>query len=134
MFWERRQRPRSAEEIRRNTIRRHCAEQIAQQLLSVVNGGDIDRITLFGSVAENRDTPESDVDLGIIVRGKLLEYEVDHLTEVYYDSVRQYAQDNIPTTHVPLHLTVVTREMYAFYLSIRSCVVEKIKNGVVLYP
>lgn len=134
MIWERRQRPRSAEETQRNTVRRHCAEEIARQLLAINNGTSIDRITLFGSVAENRDTPESDVDLGIIVRGKLLEYEVDRLTKVYYDGVNEYAKKNIPTTHVPLHLTVVTREMYAFYLSIRSCVIGKIEKGIVLYP
>jgi len=134
MFWERRRRLRSVEEIERNTVRRRCAEQIAQQLLAINEKTGIDKIALFGSVAENRDTPESDVDLGIVVREKLPDYEIDRLTKVYYDSVKEYAKDNIPTTHVPLHLTVVTRDMYAFYLSIRSCVVEKIEKGIVLYP
>ena len=132
MFWER-QKLRSAEEVARNIQRRHCARQITRQILDLDTGMDIERITLFGSVSKNRGKAGSDVDLGIIVSGRLSESQEDDLENLFHDHVWNYALENIPTTHLPLHLKVLSRYRYDFYLSINSSAVLSIENGIVLW-
>ena len=68
-----------------------------KQRLEVLYGERLIEVVLFGSVARGEDTPESDVDVLVVLRGPVDHYaESGHLADIVVDLMAQYSQVVVP--------------------------------------
>lgn len=63
--------------------------ELTQGLISLLEG-QIDRIVLYGSTARGEATPESDIDIAIILHSGLSEGQQDRLSDLVVDMNLKY--------------------------------------------
>jgi len=85
-------------------------KRIAEDFVNSIKSDNIDKIILFGSVARNEDTDDSDIDI-LIVADDYFEIE-PQITEGIYNAIKDYGE--LISAHVMTRKTFNKTKNYSF--------------------